>query len=139
MVVSDEVVKVHPLFHSPLDAGNQAKLPRLSVTRCGPETQTMFGDVQIKDCDGLGVESHRLDYTRSKRRRSIEAIASGETPSACLNMDGPSSSPLKYKWDASDFPTLVEIEKWEDIALKDQNSLDYEQWIQDIERRRISD
>lgn len=35
-------------------------------------------DVQIQDCDGLGEQEHRLDYTNSKRRKSIEALAAGE-------------------------------------------------------------
>jgi hypothetical protein len=47
-------------------------------------------DIQIRDCDGLGEEGYRLEYTKSKRRKSIEALVLGwdegtaETPPSPL-------------------------------------------------------
>jgi hypothetical protein len=138
--MDDESLRVHPLFHSAFSFGKKKKSSSpMDIEHKAAETQVK-GNVQIRDCDGLGEEIHRHEYTRSKRRRSIEAIALGETPSACLSMDSPPSSPLKSEWDASDsIPAPVEEESWDDIGLSDDDEASEKQWIREIERKRISE
>ncbi|EPE31038.1 hypothetical protein GLAREA_04005 [Glarea lozoyensis ATCC 20868] len=136
----DKSLKVHPLFHSAFSFGKKKKAASPTATGKAAETQNVTGNVQIRDCDGLGEESHRHEYTRSKRRRSIEAIALGETPSACLSMDSPPSSPLKSEWDANEaIPAPVEEESWDDIGLSDDEETSEKQWLREIERKRIGE
>jgi hypothetical protein len=107
LVSEDEANKVQPLFHLGFSFGKKRTSELIPPEHELVDPKNAIKDVQIRDVDGLGEESHRHEYIHSKRRRSVEAIASGETPSACFSMDSPPSSPLKSEWDASEITKIV--------------------------------
>jgi hypothetical protein len=76
------------------------------------------GDIQIQDCDGLGEEGYRLEYTKSKRRKSIEAHEGiggiGQEP----------NSPLKEE--CGEDWGKEEGRLWQDIDLDDDDDDDDE-------------
>jgi hypothetical protein len=134
---------VQPLSHPIFDLGKK-RLSGLILTENEPSyLKNTQKDVQIRDGDGLDEESHRHEYIYSKRRRSVEVITLGETPSACLSIGSPPSSPLKSEWDVGEVTTLVEEEKWEDVGLDDQARDKYEarykEWMRGADHERISD
>lgn len=69
-------------------------------------------DVRIQDCDGLGEQGYRLEYTRSKRRKSIEALVLGDD--GAVGAAEP-NSPLKEEWGGEDGKV------WEDVDLDEED------------------
>lgn len=69
------------------------------------------GEVQIKDCDGLGEEGYRLEYTKSKRRNSIEALVLGDEAAVAPVADSPLKGEVGWDWGKE------EGNAWEDVGL----------------------
>ena len=76
------------------------------------------GDIQIQDCDGLGEEGYRLEYTKSKRRKSIEPLVLGDE--GIISAGGEPNSPLKEE--CSEDWGKEEGRVWEDVDLDEEET-----------------
>jgi len=89
-------------------------------------------DIQIQDCDGLGEEGYRLEYTKSKRRKSIEALVLGWDEGTGTGMGG--SSPLKGEcgWDEGEIDS-EKCQSWKPNSKSDSKEEDGEDVFEDVD------